>query len=45
MDDAGTMRSRERISNLNPDLQCLTERQRAFLEALLLRLAFQELHH
>ena len=34
----------EGISNLNPDLQRLVERQRTFLQALFERLALQALH-
>ena len=39
MDDPGAVGGVERISNLNPDLQRLVERQRTFLQALFERLA------
>ena len=41
MDDARAMGGRERISNLDRDLQRLVERQRALLQALFQRLAFE----
>ena len=44
MDDAGAVRSRERVGNLNPDLQRLVERQRTLLQPLFERLALQVLH-
>ena len=45
MDDAGAVSRGERVRNLNPDPQCVIERQRTFLEPLFECLAFQILHH
>ena len=45
MDDTGAMGGRNGVRNLNSDLQRLIERQRALLQPLLQRLAFQALHH